>query len=93
MTTEQEIVARVDGLKQRLRTHVNMRGKGGHLYTYEVIDHSGRVIAHLAKATKGSDVEIEITMDGRSYSTFREFRAAYEQKLRDEEWDAAAPKK
>ena len=94
MTTEREIAARVDGVKQRLRTHVNM-GRSGHLYSYQMIDHSGRVIGSIAKRTKngGTDIEIEITMDDKTYSTFSAFRAAYEQKLRDEEWEAAAPKK
>lgn len=94
MTSEREIVSRVDALKHRMRLHVNM-GRSGHLYSYEIIDHAGRVIGSIAKVSRkaGADVEIEIAMDGRAYSTFLEFRAAYEQKLRDEEWDAAAPKK
>lgn len=81
-------------LKQQFVMHLNHGGRG-HSYAYHIIDASGRKVGSKSvwrgkKNGKDRDI-VGYTMGDAEFDTAESFLLAYRQKIRDEEFDAAAP--
>lgn len=90
MITELKQVAST--LSQRCVLHVN-RGRYGHTYGYEITDGSGKVVAVLSKHSHKGKVSLVYTMNRIEFDNGEDFLKAYQAQLRDQEWEAAEPKK
>lgn len=72
--------------------HLN-RGRHGHSYQHNVVDAAGKVVGQRTKFSKGDKATLAWFLGDREFNAGMDFMAAYEQQLRDEEWDAAAKEK
>lgn len=77
-----------------LRFAAHIRLQGGAIYLHHVVDAAGKVIgsmsSHLDKKKKTTTKTYSI--GDQTFSDIEDFRKAYDQTLRDQEWDAAKPK-
>lgn len=85
----------------RQRFAVHMRLQGGHAYAYDLLNDKDEVTGSFTKSTirrKGVVTETRCYVlgtgdDAREFDTPSALIQAYKQKLADDEWDAADPKK
>lgn len=87
----------LEALAKTLRAQFTMHMNTGkaHLYAHDILDSSGKVIGWRSKYSpkkKGEAARVGYTMDDKEFDTTEAFLAAYRDKLRDQEWEAAAPK-
>lgn len=85
-------------IRKRLTMHARLQG--GSAYFYDLIDENDKVVGQHSATTRRKKGVVTTTLryllgtgpDAQEYETPLAFMTAYKLKLRDEEFDAAAPK-
>lgn len=80
-------------LRQVFALHVNA-GRNGHTMVYKILDAEGETIGqkvtHSAKKTR--TLTVGYSIGDRDFATLERFLIAYRDILRDQAWEASAPK-
>jgi hypothetical protein len=78
-------------LRQRMQMHARLQG--GALYIYDILNEAGETVGALSvRLDKKKRTETRTyTLGDRELTSADDFRRAYQQKLNDDEFDAAAP--
>ncbi len=79
-------------LRQVFQLHLN-GGRNGHTMGFKIIDAGGKTVGYKSiHTTKKPPKTIVVYMHGdQEFDNAEAFLTAYQQTLRDQEWDAAAP--
>ncbi len=87
----------LDALRKTLRQvfalHLN-GGRNGHTYGYKIVDEQGNRVGSKSvhNAKKPPKTTVVYTLGDKEFDSVEPFLLAYQQQLRDREWEAAGPK-